>query len=462
VAAPLRRLPARGLQNLTRLSEHSGTTLGERLRRLLRDAGHLFGGTTFSGLLGLASFLLIARSLGPDAFGALVLVTSFGTAVTRLCGFQSWQAIIRFASDAQAKRTDAEVAAIFRLGLLVDVGAATFAAALTWLGAGAAARLFDWSATVEASVPLYAIAVLFTITGAPTAALRLYRRFDLIALQQAVSAALRLAIVTTVYVAAPSFNSFLTAWIVAHVAQHLLLAAFAARVLRAQRLFDADVRRGARLRDVSSRAVWRYLAITNADGVVRVLRELDSQIVALFADEAAAGILRVGRQIAVFAGRLVDAFFEAIYPQLAQLAALRQWHEFGALVRHASRRVGLLTTLPLVGFVLVGAPLVDLVFGAGYADAYPVTCILLLGVVVWGFTQAYAPALMSLGAVGRSLLIHAATSIVYFFALIALVQEFAAHGAAWATVLFNVLWGVLTIAVFRASVPAGRRSRPTS
>ena len=169
--------------------------IAELQSRLVTNAARLFSSTAIASLIGIVSFILTARTLGPTEFGMLVLVFTFASAVIRLCGFQSWQAIIKFASEHRAVGAADRVAAIFRFGFLLDLGACLIGAAVTYTGAAAAAELFAWDPKVEEAARLYAIAVMFSLTGTPTAALRLYNRFDLIAWHQVLAAALKLVLV---------------------------------------------------------------------------------------------------------------------------------------------------------------------------------------------------------------------------------------------------------------------------
>ena len=426
--------------------------IAELQSRLIANAARLFSSTTIASLIGIVSFVLTARTLGPTEFGMLVLVFTFASAVIRLCGFQSWQAIIKFASEHREAGAADRVAAIFRFGFLLDFGACLIGAAVAYTGSAAAAELFAWDPKVEAAARLYAIAVLFSLTGTPTAALRLYNRFDLIAWQQVLAAVLKLALVVLVMIYAPTFEGFVYAWIVSHILTHLLLIGLSLGTLYANNSFDPAIRRGARMKDVVSGAVWRFVLITNVDGMVRTVRELDAQIVALIVDEAAAGLLRIARQIATFVGRFVDAFFVAIYPDLARIASEKRWPVFTRFVRRSAVQVGVFASVFLLAFIAIGEPALRYLFGAEYADAYEATCIFIGAMVVWGFTQPFSPGLMALGAVGRMLLNHVVAAGCYVALLLVLIPQMSYVGAAWAMVGLYCVWGALTLVTYTACV----------
>ena len=79
--------------------------LDEGLRRLARNAGTLIIGNVMQSSLGLISLAVTARVLGPADFGKLVIAVAYGSIVTQLIGFQSWQAVIRYGAAAPRKAT---------------------------------------------------------------------------------------------------------------------------------------------------------------------------------------------------------------------------------------------------------------------------------------------------------------------------------------------------------------------
>ena len=238
----------------------------------------------------------------------------------------------------------------------------------------------------------------------------------------------------------------------AHLFTHLLLIGMSWRTYRAHRQSPMGSPT-INVREVASFSMLRFLFVSNLDGTLRVARELDAQVVALFVDESAAGVLRVARRLAAFVGRLVDAFFTAIYPELANLAALGKWHELRRFVKSSSLQVGFVATLPLIGFVLLGEFLLTLVFGAEYSNAYTVTIILLAAMVIWGFAQPYAPAVLALGQPTRLLLVHTFATCVYMALLFALVPKLSIIGAGLALCALYLVWGLLVFYAYQKQVP---------
>ena len=268
-------------QRPTTQNDAAISTNYDNQRRLILNASKLFSSTTIAAGIGLVSFVLTARTLGAEEFGALALVVTFTAAVLRLCEFQAWQALIKHAAQYQAHDQFAEVAALFRLGLFVDFTACAVAFVVALNVVDIMASIFEWPPRVLESAQIYLYVLLVSARGTPTAILRFYDRFDSIAVHQIVSASIKLIAVLIVLRMGPSFENFLFAWMISHVAEYLILLGLAARIYFSELNSNKQVS----LRNVMSPGLIRFLLTSNLDSSLRMVRELDVQFVALFVDD---------------------------------------------------------------------------------------------------------------------------------------------------------------------------------
>ena len=420
--------------------------------RLFKNASKLFSSTTLAAAIGMVSFILTARYLGAEGYGALALVIGFTMALLRLCEFQAWQALITQAAHFRTQNQSAKVASLFKLGAIVDF-AACAAAFLIALGTvDVAADLFKWRAEVLEAAEIYLFVLVVSARGTPTAILRFYDRFGSIAAHHIISAIIKLMAVLFVIANELNFTGFLFAWMFSHIADYLLLQALALNVYLSE-FGKSPQQAHASIRDVTSAALFKFLFTSNLDSSLRMVRELDVQFVALFLDENAAGILRVARQLSAFAGRLLDAFYSAIYPDLAKLAAQKKWSDLRVFVSRSAFSVGLLAFLGMSIFAITGNWLLAVVFGEEFTSVYGITCILLLSMVIWGFVQPFAPALLAAGSPGSVLLAHSIAAVFYLVMLIILVPSHGIFGAGWAMLSLYAIWGGLILVAYARVVP---------
>jgi O-antigen/teichoic acid export membrane protein len=420
--------------------------------RLFKNASKLFSSTTLAAAIGVVSFILTARYLGAEGYGALALVIGFTTAVLRLCEFQAWQALITQAAHYKTLNHNAKVASLFKLGVIVDFASCGVAFLIALGTVGIAAELFTWRVEVLEAAEIYLFVLLVSARGTPTAVLRFYDRFGRIAAHQIVSAIIKLLAVLFVIANELSFSHLIFAWMFSHIADYVILQTMAFRVFLTE-LGEAPSQAGTGIRAVATPALFRFLVTSNLDSSLRMVRELDVQFVVLFVDENAAGILRVARQLSAFAGRLLDAFYSAIYPDLAKLAAQKEWSNLRVFVARSAFSVGLLAFLGMGTFAVIGNWLLAVIFGGEFTAAYGITCILLLSMVVWGFVQPFAPALLATGSPGPVLFAHSIAAAFYLIMLIVLVPGQGILGAGWAMLSLYTIWGGLVLLAYQRIVP---------
>ena len=97
-----------------------------------------------------------------------------------LATFNSWQAVIKYGSDAIEARNEAGLLQLVKFGFLLDIGSAAAGAVLALVLAGPVIRLLGWDESLRPMLMLYSLAILLNISGTPIGLLRLFDRFDLL------------------------------------------------------------------------------------------------------------------------------------------------------------------------------------------------------------------------------------------------------------------------------------------
>ncbi len=426
----------------------------ETLRKnLIANVGKLFSSTSVALVIGLGSFALSARALTPVEFGMLMLVVTFANAALRLVGFESWQAIIKFAADRRAREESADIGDLIRFGLVLDIAGCVIAAALQFGLAEIVGAWLDWQPYVVDGVKWYALVVLLSITSTPTAILRIRNRFDLIAQHRVVTAAFKLVLVAAATLWVPTFAGVLMSWIAAQIVANAALGVMALQELRGNGR-NMMVTGGAPLLPREGN-VWRFVVMSNLDSVLRSIREMDVQLIALLLDEAAAGVWRIARQLALVVGTLLDAVLEAVYPQIAALCSTQRWSTLDRYVKQVAAGSALAVVVVLVGFVLLGYWFVRLIFGVEYTDAYLVTSLFIAALSITALIQPLWVSIMSLGAQLHIFRNHLYSTVVYVALLVWLTQIWQLEGVGFAVMGLYVVWGVLSLISYRKLVPKG-------
>jgi O-antigen/teichoic acid export membrane protein len=416
---------------------------GAILRRLFQNAALLLSGNLGASALGLASIVLTARALGVEQFGVLVLITTYVLIVDRLVNFQSWQAVIKYGTNALEDDQAEEFKSLIKFGFVLDVTTATvgtvLAASAVWL----VGQWQEWDKPYVLMAVAYSLTILFHIAGTPTAVLRIFDRFGRVAAQNLAAAAIKLLGVTIATVLDAGIWAFLSVWAVSDVLGRLLLIQFALKELQYR-----DIRRISRssMSSLSARfpGIWGFVWTTNLHSSVKLgLREADVMVVGSFLGAAGVGLYKIVKSIGSTLGKFTDPLYQAVYPDLARSAGARTWDTFKHLI-FAPLKYVLLTGILLVAvFVLVGQQVIELLLGSEYSESFRPAVVYLAGTIIAMSTFSFHPAMLSLGKPHLSLGILITSTTFYLASLYFLTNAFGLEGASASYVLFYVLWASL-------------------
>jgi O-antigen/teichoic acid export membrane protein len=430
-----------------------GVTTNTPLRRLYRNVGVIFSGHVVAGLVGLMVWAILTRALPLEQVGLYALVTAYITLIDRLTSFQTWQALIHFGAHARDRGDTAQLTNLFAFGWFLDGITGVLGFVLALLGAAFVPHLFGLGDAALSLAVVAALPLLVNWISSATAVTRLYDRFFPQALYLKVTAMAQLVGVGALWLSGvESVLPYLAVWGVSGVAGRLLFFALAAAEVRRRGLWRRDLLNARKL--VSGHPeLWRFVVTTNADGMVRVLRDLDIFLVNAFLGPAGAGVYRIARVLTGAMGKLTTPFYQAIYPQLANMLARGKVQEFARLMRQSAATLGGLVVGAWLGFVVVGRPLLAIVFGPEYTAAYGLAVWCLAAMVIVAFAQPLGPALMALGKVGEKFLVHLVSAGTYLVLLVAFLSAWGLIGAGVALFCFYALWCglmfVITVVRFR-------------
>jgi O-antigen/teichoic acid export membrane protein len=382
------------------------------LARLFRHCLELIVGDVGANALQVLSLALTTRALGLEAFSLLVLIQTYTAVVDELVTFQSWKAMIRFGAAYAGADQRERLAGVFKVGLLLDLGSALVATLLSIAGSFVLARWKGLDGTTTAMLVVNSLGTLTSLTGLPTAALRLFERFRMFSLQKTLAALIKLVGVGVAYASGAGLWGFLIATLVATVAGRVTLFVSGWRVLTANGL-------GGFLRApaTEARAITRFSIWTNLITTVSLpIKHFDMLLVKELVSLESVGVYKLIKQIALVMTMVSDSVYQVIYPRLAGLIARS---EFSAALVQAIRTGALLfafTALASVGVALLGPALIPFFFGPEFArDFASLDAYMFLRAVSCAFVVVH-PLFLALGFVKRELAILIAANSLYLAA----------------------------------------------
>ena len=403
-------------------------------RRIFKNAGLMLSGRATTGLLSLATLSLSARGLGIEQFGVLVLVQTYVGVITSLATFQSWQAVIRYGAICMENNNTPAFQALLKLATLLDIGGVILGATVGYFAAPLIGPYVGWSDEVIRYAQPYSLLILFTVTATPTGILRLFDRFDLLAVQTTITPLFRLVGVAIAWALSAPFWAYLAAWFIAAIVGGVVLIFLGWReVYRRGRLAGFNLS----LEGIAAPhgGIMRFSILSNLFTAQQVITgQMSIFLVGLLAGPVAAGIFKIGRDAATVLSKPAELLNQSIYPEVARLGSRGSWNEFAALILRGAAVAASVGAVMVLLTLFLGDTILGAFFGKAFAAAY-VPLVLLVaaaGIAIIGFPMD--PALFAMGRPGIPLRVSTAVIVViYLPLLVVLTRTYGSVGAAIAT-----------------------------
>ncbi len=408
-------------------------------RRIFKNAALMLTGRATNGLLGLATLSLSARGLGLEQFGIFVLLQTYVLVIGATATFQSWQAVIRYGAICLENKNSSALQALVKFTTLLDIAGVVIGTTIGYFLVPIIGPHVGWSPEVITYAQPFCVIILFTLTATPMGLLRLFDRFDILAAQAVVTPAFRLiGIGLVVFLKAP-FWAYLLAWFVAALIGGVSLIYLGWR--------EAANHGQLKGMDFSFRGmtaphggIWRFSIFSNLHASLQIVTSQASTfLVGLLAGPAAAGLFKIGRDVATAISKPAELLNQSIYPEFARLGSRGDWRDFKNLIVRGAAVAGGGGAAMLVLSLFAGQYFIQVFFGPDFAEAY---LPLLLMVATAGFTLIGFPMDPALYAMGRpSVALRIDTvviAVVYVPTLIVLTRLYGPAGAAASSLLTAV------------------------
>jgi len=400
------------------------------VRRIYANLGLLVGGKAAAGLISLAYMMIAARSLGPTDYGVLILMHGYAMAVGGIIEFPGWHAIVRYGAHAVEQSDEARLVRLLRFaGGIEAVGGVCSVVAAIILAPIIGPRL-GWSATAQAFAIPYSLAVLASIRATPAGYLQLAGRFDMLGAHNVVAPAVRMLGAVLATLTHAGLVGFLIAWLVAALAEWIVMWAMgfwvARKNLKGHAIFGRS--RGA-VQD--NPGIWRFMVAANAD---ITFTELSGRIVPLIIGwvmgPAPAGLYALAQRAVVVIQQPAQILGQAAYAEFARLAASRV---SGAVLRKALRQcivTALLVALPIMLLMtFLSRPIAIFMGGERFADAAGLIGCLAAARLILIMAPPISSALVALGRPGWSVGVNVAVLTICLPFLPVLLWNFGLPGA---------------------------------
>lgn len=403
-------------------------------RRIFKNAGLMLTGRATNGLLGLGTLSLSARGLGLEQFGVFVLLQTYVMVIGALATFQSWQAVIRYGAICLENKNTPAFQALMKFTTLLDLAGVVLGTAIGIVAAPLIGPHVGWSPEVVSYAQPFSILILFMLTATPMGLLRLYDRFDILAAQAVITPVFRLLGVGLCVLLHAPFWAYLAAWFVAASVGGVALIYLGWREAARHGQLNGLTLSLAGITTPHG-GIWRFSIFSNLHASLQIVTgQMSTFLVGLLAGPAAAGLFKIGRDVATAISKPAELLNQSIYPEFARLGSRGDWQDFKRLIVRGGAVAGSGAVAMLVLSIFAGQLFIHTFFGEAFTNAY---WPLLLLVATAGLTLVGFPMDPALYAMGRpSIPLRIDTVVIlgiYLPMLVVLTRLYGPAGAAGAS-----------------------------
>ena len=417
------------------------------MRRLTRNVGYLLGGSGGAALLALISLALTARALGPTLLGVLVLIETYVRLVDQLVRLETWQSVIKYGADCLENDRPDDFKRLIKFSTAIDACGAVFAGMVAAGGVYLFGYLMGWSDDVQVMGIVYSLTIMARLSSTPTAVMRLFDRFSILAFQHVLTAGLRLSLVTIAFLAGAGLWGFLLVSIACILFQHAIVVSMAWRELVRRGYGDALM---SPLPGVTKRfpAIWQFIWSMNLSVLIRkTTREADTLIIGGVLGPTSAGLYHIAKRLGDAILKLGTPIQQAIYPEVAKLWARNEIERFKKTVWRINLATGVVSMLVFAVLALNMELLIKVIAGDQFLDATLVAILQVLGVSLTMFGIVIRPALQSMGLQYQLLKIVVVATAVFYVFLFLSIDKLGIISASLAHIAFAIVWLAATVFV---------------
>lgn len=418
--------------------------------RLTRNLSWTFASQLIVSVAAVATLFVAARALGPAGLGIMALVESFVRIVDLILRLEPWQAVIRYAIQAQNRGDTAAFMRLIKLSILIDAFGGILAGAVCMILASFVAPLIGLPEDTGAQyIWVAALGLFFSFRPTATAVLRIFDRFDRLAWIDMISAVVRLVLSVIAWLSGMGVWAFVIILLIQGLMDGLLAFAVAMQELR-KRGHDGIMSAAGLAALRENPGFLQFLWNSNFNVILRQsANRFDVLVLGAMMNPAAVGVYQLGKRVMNRVTKLAGPVRQTIYPELARLWEKGKIHEFNRLILIVSISILALQLVIALPIMLHMDEVIILLFGNAFAGAGPVMNILLLSSIIFASGVALNPALLSMGKDRMLVRVTILSTILFALCFLPFVHFWGVEGAAAANLVFNLTWTIGCALAFR-------------
>jgi len=397
----------------------------ELVRRLVKNAGYLFGANGISAAISMLQGILAARLLGVEQFGILGAITMFASVINKFMSFRMGELVIKYVGYYTEAGDQKRAAAVFKGAALAEMLASLIAFVIVWLLAPFGAEYFAKDPGLADLFAFYGLIVLANlIAESSTGLLQIFDRFRPIAALNIGQSLVTLVVILFVFFNQGGLLGILSAYVAGKVFGALGLTTVA--VVEAGRHWGRDWWKAplSLLQD-KSRELVHFATSTYISASLSIVNK-DSELlwVSFFRSPIEAGYYKLALALANLVQMPILPLPQATYPELSREVARHNWSNVRYVLRQGSILAGGYTLLATVFLLIFGRFLIRTIYTADFLPAYPALIILLAGFLIANTFYWQRVALLALGRPDFPMKVNLVLAVIKIVLILVLVPRY--------------------------------------
>ena len=278
-----------------------------------------FGDASASAITFIISIILI-KIIGSESYGILILAQSYMNIMDVIINIQSWRSTIQYGQKALVDGNDKELHSYVKLGCIMDISTAILCFIISILLPNLIGGFLHWSNEMILCSEIFAITIISHFAGTPTAILRLFNKYNLVALSKTLAAIFKITAIVAYYLITKNLNlvSSTIIFMLTDFIGNILLVVFAfynySKKYKISDIIKAKMPKDAK--SFISYTLWGTLS----EIVDLPVQTIDVFIVSVLGN-ATVAIYKIFKQIIGIISKVTGPIQQSILPQFSELSA---------------------------------------------------------------------------------------------------------------------------------------------
>ena len=394
------------------------------LNRILLNTSYLFSSNTLSMLISAVQSILVARLIGVLGVGIVVNITKFTTNISQLLSFRMGELVVTYVGQAYEQGDKPKGAAVLRSAAIIEGLTAVLKFIVVVVFAPIIARHLLRQPELTPLFIFYGYSVFANLTSqTSTAALQVFKRFDVLAILNLAQNVLSFVIVLLAFINKGTIVDVVMAYLVAKVFNGVSLLVFSLIYARRELMpgwwkvpWDATI---------STAAFWKFAFSSNFSATVKLIAQDSEELwITYFLSPVAAGYYTTAMRVIAMILLPINPFIEPTFLEITTQAAKREWEKLRELLRKTSLIAGSWTVAVGSVLLLIGWWLIPFAYGEEFSPSTPAALILLVGFGLANILYWNRPLLLALKKPVYPLIVSAIAMVVKLGLTIWLVPKF--------------------------------------